>query len=385
VVDGTALAARSLGKCRQGGEAMKGQDFAGNVEPDVTVQAFSTWLTELKFKSGKTLQEMLSEMSLIRDGITSNNVELTDFKRHSTGISQQMQSQLTDLREKLTNAFGEITSLVKQKTQSDQEMMKDINSLQQNVSSKTAELEALKKSYSQAHHQLQSSLIQIQNHLQVTNSEVQTAKASCDRVYRDTTQRFAEMDDGLRSLEDKLSVGNAENRNQMIKLQEEIARIHEHLASVNADFLDHKRATNSVHNRLQSQVWSLEEGRKRQQGGGGGSPPYSQMVGSYQPEPAGAAAEAAAHAAAGLTAPSTTAAGPYTVMQPAGMQAPAAPRYGHGSVVLPCGQGQAGMHPPPSTTVMGAQMPTRGSVVLPAAPPTTAMVPQGMPYRPAGL
>jgi len=362
---------------------MKGPDFVGTVEPDVTVQAFSTWLTELKFKSGKTLQEMLSEMSLIRDGITSNNVELTDFKRHSTGISQQMQSQLSDLREKLTNAFGEITSLVKQKTQSDQEMMKDINSLQQNVSSKTAELEALKKSYSQAHHQLQSSLIQIQNHLQVTNSEVQTAKASCDRVYKDTTQRFADIDEGLRGIEDKLSVGNAENRNQMIKLQEEIARIHESLASVSADFLDHKRNINSVHNRLQSQVWSLEEGRKRQQGG---SPPYSQTAGSYQPDPAGPEG-GAAMLPAGHASPSAAATGPYTVVQPAGMPAAAAAaasRYGHGSVVLPCGHGQAGMQHPP-TTAMGAQAPTRGSVVLPAAAHATAMPLPALPYRPAGL
>merc|ERR1719265_1471685 len=60
-----------------------------------------------------------------------------------------------------------------------------------------------------------------------------------------------------------LAVGNAENRNQMLHLQEDIARIHESLTSLSAEFLDHKRAANSVHNRLQSQVWSLEEGRKR--------------------------------------------------------------------------------------------------------------------------
>jgi len=238
-----------------------------NVETDMTVQAFAQWLTEMKARSSRTLQEMLSEMSIIRDGITSNNVELTDFKRHSSGISQQMQSQLTDLREKLTNAFGEITALVKQKTLADQEMMQDINSLQGNLSCKTAEIENLKRSYSQAHQQLQSSLIQITNHMSVTKNEVSTATSSCDRVQHDTSHRLGEVDSNLRGLEEMLSVGNAENRNQMLQLQEEIARIHESLASVSAEFLDHKRATNSVHNKLQSQVWSLEEGRKRQQPG----------------------------------------------------------------------------------------------------------------------
>merc|ERR1719277_601660 len=162
--------------------------------------------------------------------------------------------------------------------------MTDINSVQTNLSNKTAELESLKRSYSQAHQQLQSSLIQIQNHLQVTSAEVHTANAACERVQRETTQRFAEIDGGLRDLEDQLSIGNAESRNQMLQLQEEIARIHESLASVNAEFLDHKRATNSVHNKMQWQVTNMEAGSKRQttpvEAGSGHAGP------SYSPEPA---------------------------------------------------------------------------------------------------
>eukprot|EP00913_Durusdinium_trenchii_P021129 g19853.t1 len=160
------------------------------VDHDPTVKTFTNWLAEMKVQNHRTVQEILSETSIIRDSITANNMELTDFKRHSSSISQQMQSQLTDLREKLTTAFGEITALVKQKTQSDSEMMQDtgsprgtdVNTLQQNLSQKTYELEALKKSYSQAHQHLQSSLIQMQNHLQVSKAEVSTAKTTCERV-----------------------------------------------------------------------------------------------------------------------------------------------------------------------------------------------------------
>lgn len=337
------------------------------VETDMTVQAFAQWLTELKGRSSRTLQEMLSEMSIIRDGITSNNMELTDFKRHSTGISQQMQAQLTDLREKLTNAFGEITALVKQKTQSDQEMMQDINSLQENMSCKTSELEALKRSYSQAHAQLQSSLIQIQNHLQVTNGEVQAARTSCERVHRETTQRFMDIDENLRSLEDELSVGNAENRNQMLQLQEEIARIHDSLVSVNAEFLDHKRATNSAHNKLQSQVWSLEEGRKRQQQGGDYQ--HLQQAASYQPD---------------SLPGEPTAPGGYGVVRSIGVPATASqPSLQHavvgqrpGSTTLPQTVAMA-PHSMPSTVIASA-MPTRGNMVMPT--PASTMSPVA--YRP---
>lgn len=245
------------------------------VETDVTCQAFATWLTEMRSKNSRTMQEMTSEISVIREGITSNNVELSDFKRHSTGVSQQMQTQLTDLREKLTNAFSEITSLVKTKTQSDQEMMQDINNLQQTVSGKNQELEALKRSYNQAYSQLQSSLIQIQNHLQVTNSEVQQARSSCERVQRETQGRFGEIETNLRAFEEELTTGNGENRNQMLQLQEDIARIHDAIINVTADFNDHKRLTNSVHNKLQTSVWGLEDNRKRS------VPPH--QTASYEP------------------------------------------------------------------------------------------------------
>eukprot|EP00929_Paragymnodinium_shiwhaense_P113310 TRINITY_DN81589_c0_g1_i1.p1 TRINITY_DN81589_c0_g1~~TRINITY_DN81589_c0_g1_i1.p1 ORF type:complete len:352 (+),score=77.58 TRINITY_DN81589_c0_g1_i1:88-1143(+) len=239
------------------------QSAPHNVGTDVTCQAFATWLTELRATNSRTMQELMSEMTVIREGISSNNAELTDFKRHGAGISQQMQAQLTDLREKLTSAFGEITSLVKTKTQSDQEMMSDINTLQQSISVKNQELEALKRSYNQAYSQLQSSLIQIQNHLQVTNSDVQQARASCERVQRETQGRFGEIETNLRAVEEELQVGNAENRNQMLQLQEDISRIHDAITNVSADFTDHKRMTNSVHNKLQTSVWSLEDSKKR--------------------------------------------------------------------------------------------------------------------------
>ena len=68
--------------------------------------------------------------------------------------------------------------------------------------------------------------------------------------------KFSDIDQNLKRVEASLSLGNTENRNQMLQLQEEIARIHESLTSVSAEFMDHKRSANSVHNKLQSQIWA---------------------------------------------------------------------------------------------------------------------------------
>jgi len=252
---------------------------SGQVERDGTVQSFANWLAEMKSKNHKSLNSMLSESSIIRDSITTNNMELTDFKRHSSSISQQMQSQLTDLREKLTGAFGEITSLVRQKTQSDSEMMQDVNMLQQSLSQKTSELEALKKSYSAVHQSLQSHLIQIQNHLQVTQSEVQGARVACDRVHRDTNEKFGAIEVNLKVVTDEMIAGVGESQHQMGQLKEEIARIQESLSSISTEFQDHKRSSNSNHNKLQSQVWGLEDNKVRQ-----GVPNSPSGQRSYQPD-----------------------------------------------------------------------------------------------------
>merc|ERR1719456_1299935 len=72
---------------------------------DVTVLAFAQWLSEMRANSKTSLQQMLAEMGIIRNGITSNNTDLTEFKRNTATVQQQMQSQISDLRDKLTDAY----------------------------------------------------------------------------------------------------------------------------------------------------------------------------------------------------------------------------------------------------------------------------------------
>jgi len=232
-------------------------------EVDATMQAFSQWLSEMKARSDSSLRQMLVEMGIIRDGITSNSTDLTEYKRHSISIQQQMQSQLTDLREKLTNAFGEITSLVKQKTATDQELMSEITALQQQLSMKTAELEALKKSYSSTHQQLQNTLIHIQGQLQSTSSEIHNAKRQAQAVQGDAEKKMNGVGQTLQRLRGLLETTGREGQSHAMLIQEDIAKLHEALTGLSADFFDHKRLTLQVQNKLTSQISALEENRRR--------------------------------------------------------------------------------------------------------------------------
>lgn len=232
-------------------------------EVDATMQAFAQWLSEMKARSNSSLAQMLAEMGIIRDGITKECTELTEYKRHSISIQQQMQSQLTDLREKLTSAFGEITSLVKQKTGTDQELNSEIHALHSQLAMKTAELEALKKSYSSTHQQLQNNLIQTQQQLQTTSGEIHTAKRHAQEVQESASGKMTQVEQALQRLRGLLESTGREGQSHAMLIQEDIAKLHEALTALSADFFEQKRTTLQVQNRLTSQVSQLEESRRR--------------------------------------------------------------------------------------------------------------------------
>ncbi|CAE8605298.1 unnamed protein product [Polarella glacialis] len=232
-------------------------------EVDATMQAFSQWLSEMKARSSSSLNQMMAEMGIIRDGITSNSTDLTEYKRHSISVQQQMQSQLTDLRDKLTSAFSEITSLVKQKTQTDQELMSEIHALQQQLSMKTTELEALKKSYSSTHQQLQNSLIHLQGQLQSTSSEVTATRKQAQAVQDGAQRKMGEVDQSLQRVKAAVDASSRDGNSMAMSIQEDIGKLHEALTGLSSDFLENKRLTQQVQSKLSGQVNQLEEARQR--------------------------------------------------------------------------------------------------------------------------
>merc|ERR1719213_977759 len=99
----------------------------------------------MRSRSTASVQQMLAEMGIIRNGITSNNADLVEFKRNTATVQQQMQSQIIDLRDKLTDAYSEIANMKKSKAQFEQE--------------------TLKKAYSQTHQQLQDQILSLQQEI----------------------------------------------------------------------------------------------------------------------------------------------------------------------------------------------------------------------------
>merc|ERR1719420_285627 len=144
---------------------------ANGEDLDVTVLAFAQWLSDMRSRSTASVQQMLAEMGIIRNGITSNNADLVEFKRNTATVQQQMQSQIIDLRDKLTDAYSEIANMKKSKAQFEQELTANYTSLAEQFHFRSMEQETLKKAYSQTHQQLQDQILSLQQELHEMKSK----------------------------------------------------------------------------------------------------------------------------------------------------------------------------------------------------------------------
>merc|ERR1740130_483062 len=180
-------------------------------------------------------------------------------------------------------------------TSTDQELMSEIQALHSQLAMKTAELDALKKSYSSTHQQLQNNLVQTQQQLQGTSGEIHAAKRQAQAVQEGALTKMSQVEQALQRLRGLLESTGREGQSHAMLIQEDIAKLHEALTALSADFFEQKRTTLQVQNKLTSQVSQLEDSRRRARQNVESNPPdQSQQMAAVPYDAAGTAQERAA-------------------------------------------------------------------------------------------
>merc|ERR1719389_1415453 len=203
---------------------------------------------------------MLAEMGIIRNGITSNNTDLTDFKRNTATVQQQMQSQISDLRDKLTDAYTEIANMKKTKSQFEQEIHAEYQSLSEQLQFKTLELETLKKAYAQTHQQLQQQIIQLQ-------AEVNEQRMKGDEAYRQNhitneqqVNKIAEVEMAAQYANNELKRLRSDHDQAIANLAENMNRWNDTLRDLSKEFHDFQKVMNVNTQKMQSSLWDVQAG-----------------------------------------------------------------------------------------------------------------------------
>lgn len=235
-----------------------GHGGIGGQDLDVTVLAFAQWLSEMKLRSSSSLQQMLAEMGIIRNGITSNNTDLTEFKRNTATVQQQMQSQISDLRDKLTDAYTEIANLKKTKSQFEQEVHAEYQSVAEQLQFKTLELEALKKAYAQTHQQLQQQIIQLQSEVNDLRMRSDDNSRQNHHSYEASVNKVSEVEMAAQYNNSEMKRLRQDHDNSISNLAENMNRWNETLRDLSKEFHDFQKVMNVNQQRLQSSVWEIQ-------------------------------------------------------------------------------------------------------------------------------
>jgi|Transcript_10231 myosin heavy subunit len=256
---------------------------------DVTVLAFAQWLSEMRSRSSSSLQQMLAEMGIIRNGITSNNTDLTEFKRNTATVQQQMQSQISDLRDKLTDAYTEIANLKKTKSQFEQEVHAEYQSLSEQLQFKTLELETLKKAYAHTHQQLQQQIIQLQTEVNELRLRGDDAHRQTHLTYEQSVNKVSEVEMAAQYANNEMKRLRSDHDQAIANLAENMNRWKDTLGELSKEFHDLKKVMTVNHQRIQSSLWDVQAasgitpgteggGRMESAGNMGSSPPARQAV-----------------------------------------------------------------------------------------------------------
>merc|ERR1719482_575397 len=233
---------------------------------DVTVLAFAQWLSDMRNRSTSSVQQMLAEMGIIRNGITSNNADLVEFKRNTATVQQQMQSQIIDLRDKLTDAYSEIANMKKSKIQFEQEMSANYTSLAEQLHFRQMEMEVIKKSYSQVHQSLQDQIMEI-------NQAIEQVKDKIDSTHRGELQQseqahhqVAELNMNSQQLANEIKRMRGDYDASIASLSESVRKWNDGVRDLRRDFDDLKKLQALSQQKLQAEVWDVRHQARQAQG-----------------------------------------------------------------------------------------------------------------------
>lgn len=242
-----------------GGGGEYGQYGVPNVQDlDVTVLAFAQWLSEMRSRSNSSLQQMLAEMGIIRNGITSNNTDLTDFKRNTATVQQQMQSQISDLRDKLSDAYTEIANLKKMRSGFEQEVHAQNQSLWEQMQVKTLELESLKKAYAGETQRLQQQLVSVQSEVHEIRLKGDDHSRQSHLTYEQHINKTSEVELAAQYANNEMKRLRSDHDQAIANLAENMNRWNDTLRDLSKEFHDFQKVMNVNHQRIQSNLWEVQ-------------------------------------------------------------------------------------------------------------------------------
>lgn len=239
---------------------------SGKDDLDVTVLAFAQWLSDMRSRSNASLQQMLAEMGMIRNGITQNNSDLTEFKRNTATVQQQMQSQICDLRDKLTDAYTEIANMKKSKGHFEQELAANYHSLGDQMHFVRQEIETMKKGYSASFQQQQDQLLSVQHDVNEQRMKLEDTHSSGYASNEQHVQRLHQTEMDGQFFSNEIKRIRSDHEVAISNLAENMKKWNETIRDLKRDMNDLTRVHKEQHAKTQATLWDVQAQQQRLEG-----------------------------------------------------------------------------------------------------------------------
>lgn len=231
----------------------------GMGDVDVTVMAYAQWLSEMKQSAKNSQYQQQAELDLMRDAVNANNNELIDFKRHSSTIQQQLQGQVTELREQMSEALKEISGIQRQRNDIEVRCTTEINNIRDALNVRQAEMDAIRRSQADQISQLHSSVLQVESKFQQNESDMSNLKKALASSQDQTIGKFSEVDKAMSLFHGSVHTVRSELQETKQDWKKGQDLLGQAISTLSQDLADFQKHMNTVMNKLQSDVYKLEE------------------------------------------------------------------------------------------------------------------------------
>lgn len=229
---------------------------SGVNDVDVTVMAYAQWISEMKQQATNARYQHQAELDLMRDAINANNGELVDFKRHSSSVVQQLQSQVTELRAKLSDTVAELSQLARQRAENEKVTAVAITELREAVGNRQMEVDTGRRGMADQLERLRS---EVDNRMRHVEGDMSSLKKAVSGGQEQTIMKFGEVDKAMSMFHGTLGTSRQEltdTQDDWKKSQELMGKA---ISTLSQDMADFHKHTSTVLNKLQSDVYHLEE------------------------------------------------------------------------------------------------------------------------------
>lgn len=232
---------------------------SSELDMDVVVLAFAQWVSEMKTRQNNANHQMQAEMSVIRNAITSNSTELEDFKRNSAATQRRMQNEMYEIRESLGTVFMEITTAVRNNANIDQETRAKIQGLNEQAVRNETAFAQLADAADQSQTKLRNAVQEMQLSSERMRDELVSLTRFNESMETSLSDRYNRIAVDMDQVGNDLHVQLERRKDHLKKMLNDVMLIGESLHNLVADIGDQKRSTFEVQNKLQSNLYVLDQ------------------------------------------------------------------------------------------------------------------------------